>query len=306
MNSAGSEPALIGLDWGTSSFRAYLIGADGGVISSVSAPEGILHVEGGNFEAAFQRLVGRWAAEHDVPVIASGMITSRNGWIETPYVGLPSGAAELAAAMTAHTLADGRKIHFVTGMTGTTSGAPDVMRGEETQIAGAVAAGGGSGVFVLPGTHSKWVAVEDGKITSFATFMTGDVFGAMRGHTILGTLMEDGEGSTDALLRGARASKDGGLGLLHSLFTARTLPLFGEMSKAQAADYLSGLLIGAEVQGARALAGGSDQVVLIGRGDLNTRYAQVLEVFGLKAVEAGDHIVARGHFEIAKAGGLLQ
>ena len=296
MNSAGSEPALIGLDWGTSSFRAYLIGADGGVISSVAAPEGILHVEGGNFEAAFGRLVGPWAAEHNVPVIASGMIPSRNGWVETPYVGLPSGAAELAAAMTTHTLANGRKIHFVTGMTAETSGAPDVMRGEETQIAGAVAAGGGSGVFVLPGTHSKWVAVEEGKITSFATFMTGDVFGAMRGHTILGALMDEGEGSGAALLRGAQASRDGGLGLLHSLFTARTLPLFGEITKSEAADYLSGLLIGAEVQGARALAGDHGQVVLIGRGDLNTRYAQVLEVFGLKAVEAGDHIVARGHF----------
>ena len=307
MNSVASGPALIGLDWGTTSFRAYLIGSDGDVLDRLSAPQGIRQVEGGDFDAAFARLLGPWLDRHAMPVVASGMITSRNGWVETPYMPLPGGAAELAQALVPHRCSGGQIIHFVTGMATHTDGAPDVMRGEETQIVGAVAGGRRDGVFVLPGTHSKWVKVRAGRIISYATFMTGEVFAALCGHTILGALMRQGGGDRDfdALLQGIAVVRRSGLGLLHSLFTARTLPLFEQISPEDTSDYLSGLLIGTELMGAVQFAPDLQEAMVLGRGDLAGRYAAALDAFGIKALTTEDGIVARGHYAIAKAGGLL-
>ena len=136
---------------------------------------------------------GPWLAEADVPVIVSGMITSRNGWVETPYVDLPAGPAELADKLTRHPLSAGpdRALHHrATALDAT--GAPDVMRGEETEIAGLLGQGFDDGLIVMPGTHAKWVRIEAGRIADFETFMTGEVFAALKDATILGTLMEDG------------------------------------------------------------------------------------------------------------------
>ncbi|MEM9574545.1 MAG: 2-dehydro-3-deoxygalactonokinase, partial [Pseudomonadota bacterium] len=156
MSLAVSEPALIGIDWGTSSLRAFLIGAKGEVLDRISKAQGIMHVEDGNFEETFQELVENWLEHGKLPVVASGMITSRNGWVETPYVNVPAGSAELAAALVSLETRSGVTINFITGMTTEHEGAPDVMRGEETQIIGASALGMDDGVFVMPGTHSKW------------------------------------------------------------------------------------------------------------------------------------------------------
>ncbi|MEP2532715.1 2-dehydro-3-deoxygalactonokinase [Shimia sp.] len=117
MNSVASKPALIGIDWGTSSLRAFLIGAGGEVLDQVSKPEGIMHVKNGDFEGSFRDLIGPWENATKLPVIASGMITSRNGWFETPYVSVPSGVQELAGALVRHKSSDGMTVTFVTGMT---------------------------------------------------------------------------------------------------------------------------------------------------------------------------------------------
>jgi len=155
MSSAASEPVLIGLDWGTSSARAYLIGGHGDVLDSVSTDRGIMQIVGREFESACGELLARWRDLVGMPVVASGMITSRQGWIETPYLPLPAGSDALAHALVAHRTASGIELHFVGGLVTQANGAPDVIRGEETQIVGAVAAGLGDGVFVMPGTHSK-------------------------------------------------------------------------------------------------------------------------------------------------------
>ncbi len=149
---------LIGIDWGTSSFRAWLMGDAAAVLAEIPSGPGILAVPGGDFDAAFQTALGPWlAATPDLPVIASGMITSRNGWVETPYLPLPLDATALADALTTHRTRNGHTVHFVTGaIQNPHDGRPDVMRGEETEIIGHLAAGGGDGLFVLPGTHSKW------------------------------------------------------------------------------------------------------------------------------------------------------
>jgi 2-dehydro-3-deoxygalactonokinase len=181
-----SPPALIGLDWGTTSFRAYRLDRSGDALEARSAPAGILRVPGGDFEGVFEREVGPWLSERPaLPVIASGMITSRQGWVEVPYCPCPAGSAEIARALYRHETRAGRTIHFVPGLSIVgADGVPDVIRGEETQIVGAIGdeAGAASGcrLLVLPGTHSKWALVEGSRLVWFATFMTGELFGVLK------------------------------------------------------------------------------------------------------------------------------
>lgn len=304
MNSVASEPALIGIDWGTSSLRAFLIGAGGEVLDHISKPLGIMQVKDGDFEGSFKDLVGPWQHAIGLPIIASGMITSRNGWVETPYVSVPSGVQQLADAVVTHKTSDGTTVTFVTGMTADHNGAPDVMRGEETQIIGASALGMSDGIFVMPGTHSKWITVRSDQIEDYSTYMTGEVFAALSKHTILATLMEDAPFQEDAFRKGCAAGLADGSKLLHDLFAVRTLPLFGKITGTMVKDYLSGLLIGAEVKGAD-VAQIKGPVTIIGRDDLADRYEIALSIAGLKTNRAPDDIVARGHFMIAQAAGLL-
>lgn len=304
MNSVVSDPALIGIDWGTSSLRAFLIGAEGEVLDQLSNPQGIMHVENGDFEGVFRELVADWVKDTGLPVIASGMITSRNGWVETPYLQVPSGVRELADALVSHQMSDGMTVTFVTGMTTERGGSPDVMRGEETQIIGASAFGVSDGVFVLPGTHSKWITVQNNRIEDYATFMTGEVFAALRHHTILGTLMSEGPFQEGAFRKGCAAGLISGSRLLHDLFSVRTLPLFGKISGDMVEDYLSGMLIGAELKGIDPESI-IDPVTIVGRSDLADRYEIAMSVAGLKTQRAPDDIVAQGHFLIARAAGLV-
>ncbi|WP_424971640.1 2-dehydro-3-deoxygalactonokinase [Dinoroseobacter sp. S76] len=305
MNSAASEPALIGIDWGTSSLRAFLIGAQGEVLDKVSSAEGIMHVKDGDFEAVFRKLIAVWGANAKVPVLASGMITSRNGWVETPYAQVPLGAGDLARALVPHPTSCGMDLRFITGVTTDHAAGPDVMRGEETQIIGAQALGMSDGTFVMPGTHSKWIRVADDRIEDYATYMTGEIFAALKGHTILGTLIEDGPYDAEGFSRGVAAGLDKGSSLLHDLFHVRTLPLMGRMESRSVADFLSGLLIGAEVKAAQDRGDATAAVTIIGRSDLADRYETALTAAGLHSTRAPDDIVASGHFLIAQAAGLI-
>ncbi|WP_295042482.1 2-dehydro-3-deoxygalactonokinase [uncultured Paracoccus sp.] len=289
--------ALIGIDWGTTSFRAWRMGPGGTVLDSVADGPGILAAAElpGGFRQALQDRIGPWLGS--APVIASGMITSRNGWVETPYLPLPLDAAALAANLTLR-----HGIHFVTGAVSDPDGpAPDVMRGEETEIIGHLAAGDGDGLFVLPGTHSKWARAEGGRITAFRSVMTGEVFAALRDHTILGRLIQPGPGSEDAFRRGVRAGQAGGP-LLGRIFSARTLALLDRLAGDQIADYLSGLLIGDEV--AQGVRDGDGPVTIIGRGDLAQRYQLAFDLLGHDARIAPPGRAQRGLWDIARIRGL--
>jgi 2-dehydro-3-deoxygalactonokinase len=303
--------ALIGLDWGTSSLRAYRIGADGGVIERKSADAGIMQIEGGDFEGALEREVGAWMdAEPDTPVLASGMIASRQGWVQAPYVACPAGIGELAAALLRHATARGRRLHFVPGLSFLAEdGVPDVIRGEETQILGEIGPGEGARLLVLPGTHSKWVLAAGDRIEGFATFMTGELFAVLKRHSILGRLMKEGGEDAAAFAQGLAYAGEAGSGLLKRLFSARTLGLFDRLQPEGVASYLSGLLIGTEIEEATAWTrgrGAADEVTVIGASDLAERYGQALEAKRLSARRAADDIAARGLFRIARAGGLLR
>ena len=305
MSSGASDPALIGVDWGTSSFRAFLIDAGGTILQSKTADHGILKVKDRNFRSVLESHINDWLEGGSLPVIISGMVTSRNGWIETPYADLPAGVDVLASSLTSRTIAPGFDLHLVSGLTTRNDGAPDVMRGEETQIAGILEDGIRDGIIVMPGTHSKWLILENGLVENYATFMTGEIFAALCSNTILGQLAADGPPSPQAFARGVERARERGTELLHSLFSVRTLRLFDELAAHETTEYLSGLLIGAEIQGAMALLGEPDTVRLVGRHDLNERYQLALQTFGIDSAVTREDSAARGHYSIARAKGLL-
>jgi 2-dehydro-3-deoxygalactonokinase len=198
----------------------------------------------------------------------------------------------------------GRAISLVPGLSTDNDGMPDVMRGEETQIFGALALSGrDEGLFVLPGTHSKWAEVHGGRIVSFRTFMTGEAFSALKGHTILGRLMAEGH-DADAFARGVRegaAVKSAGA-LLNRLFATRTYGLMDKLPATALSDYLSGLLIGAEV--AEATRQSADIVTIIASPALAQRYDAALGLLGCASTLAPNDCVAAGHWRIARSAGL--
>ena len=306
--------ALIGIDWGTTSFRAYRIAADGRVLETRTAAAGILEVAGGAFEAVLEREIGGWlAAARDLPVIASGMITSRQGWVEVPYCACPAGSPEIAGALLRHQTDAGRAIHFVPGLSLTgADGVPDVMRGEETQILGELGGERARRAFVLPGTHSKWAFAEGGRIVWFATFMTGELFAVLKAHSILGRLMagEAADEATDgaAFARGLAYAREGPGGLLKRLFSARTLGLFDQLPASGIASYLSGLLIGSEIAEARACLPelpAAGEITVIGGSKLARRYRDAIEAAGLRVRAGHPDASARGQLLIARAAGLV-
>jgi 2-dehydro-3-deoxygalactonokinase len=283
-------PRLIAVDWGTSSLRGALLDEAGRVLEEKNSPLGILNVPNGDFAGVFAEQFAGWLKPGGASCLISGMAGSRQGWAEAPYVACPAGLPELAQHL--RWIERGR-IAIVPGLSDTQGDVPDVMRGEEVQIFGAMRlAGLTDGLFVLPGTHSKWATVRAGRVTGFRTFMTGEVYGLFTQHSILARTLDTAAPlDEEAFLRGiARAG--GGEGLLHNAFGVRALGLFGRLSPAQSASYLSGLLIGEELAQQTLPEGG--EVIVIGASALVERYALALgrkgtkvRAFGAEATWAG-------------------
>ena len=294
-----TEPKLIGVDWGTSSLRAYLLGAGGVVLDRTSAPRGIMAVEDGRFGDALDAAIAPWRGQ--APILLAGMIGSRQGWREAPYVACPATLAALAAAVLP---ASGDVPAIVPGvLQGGTL--PGVMRGEETQIMGAITSGADARV-VLPGTHSKWVTVRGGRIERFRTFMTGELFAVLRRHSILGRFVTGepaaGDGASDAFRRGVETARTAGEGIGALLFTARSLVLTGQLEPDASLDYLSGLLIGDEI--GHAIADAPGTITLIGDPALCALYRAALRPFDIEAVLADDAAPV-GLWRIATAASLV-
>jgi 2-dehydro-3-deoxygalactonokinase len=296
--------ALIGVDWGTSNFRAFLLDASGKILDRRSGPHGIMTVADQKFGQVLTARVGEWLSEGRLPILMSGMIGSRQGWVEATYVATPAGIGDLAAALAVVPFeAD---VRIVAGLTTLKNRVHDVIRGEETQVFGALAQLGiDSGRFLLPGTHSKWVTVESGRVTSFATYMTGEVFAAARDHTILGRLMQDGTPSGSAFLHGvsdgARPGSPGAL--LNRLFAVRTSGLFGEIAGPDLSDYLSGLLIGAEL--ADQPTDNALPLHIIASDALAERYRMAAASLGIATEIVPSDCIADGYIAIARMAGLI-
>lgn len=240
---------MIAVDWGTSNFRAFLLDEGGAIRERRASAQGLMRVEGGGFAETLRAEVGDWMeAGGEQTVVLCGMVGSRHGWVETPYLPCPVTPRELAAGMVEVPFT-GARVLIVPGVEGTgAAGVPEVMRGEETASVGCMGDMKGEGLICLPGTHSKWVQVDGGAIQSFTTSMTGEVYAAVREHTILAQLMSpDTTVDREAFAMGVERSGEGG-GLLQQLFSVRTLRLKGVLAEAGASSYLSGLLIGHEVR----------------------------------------------------------
>lgn len=291
---------LIGLDWGTSSLRAYRLDATGAVAEMREQPWGIRRLPEGGFATALARILEGWP---DLPLLACGMVGSRGGWSETPYVELPADAAQLGCALGQVQIAEGRCLHIVPGLHDRHG--PDVMRGEETQLIGALVqrpelAPGST--WILPGTHSKWVSVRDHAIRDFSTLMTGELFAVLRQHSILGSAVESSVDDTDAFARGVANARDcGAAGGLSRLFSARALMLEGELPPASVHDYLSGLLIGEELRSVLASErfDCTNPIQLIGDAALCQRYRRAAEHFDLTLAEPVADAAAHGLWHIA-------
>lgn len=306
------DAALIAVDWGTTSFRAWLVDGVGTIVDRIEAPSGILQVADGNFGGAFDRLAGPWLGRQGtLPAVASGMIGSRQGWREVPYIGCPAGAVHLAEKLVPVTSPAGYEVWLVPGvMRIDGEGVPDVMRGEETQIVGCLGEGDPPRrVFVLPGTHSKWAIVEAGRIARFATFMTGELFATLKDHSILGRLMVGGTHDVDAFRRGVEQTAKPDAGLLKNLFSARALPLLNGLPAAAVASYLSGLLIGHEVAEAIAWVGvphvATSRPTIVGSAVLAPRYAQALSILGIDSRTGSEDAAVAGIRRILIAAGPL-
>jgi 2-dehydro-3-deoxygalactonokinase len=318
---------LIALDWGTSSLRAYRLGDGGAILDIRPLPWGIMNLpplpaaaaaagdNNAGFAEALKQACGDWhEAQPDAPVIACGMIGSKQGWREAPYLNTPLTVDQIGTALTGFDTGCGFRLHVVPGLL-QQSALPNVMRGEETQIAGVVAqrlAAGKStqGLLIgLPGTHSKWARVEHDRIIHFDTFMTGEVYAALSNHTILGRTMQRGGGDDDAFRRGlaVAGSPQGAMGVLSTIFSCRTLGLTGALEATAQPDYLSGLLIGHEVAALRQSMQERPpgDIVLIGEAALCMRYQKALESYGMTPVSLALHATPYGLWKLAHDAGLL-
>lgn len=335
---SADRAALIALDWGTTSLRAYLFDAAGNVLDARESTAGIMNLPcaaaQGGFDAAFDAVCGAWLDRvPGLPVIAAGMVGSAQGWVEAPYVDAPTNADALVAGIVRVQTARGVPLHIVPGVL-QRGELPNVMRGEETQIFGALtnrsapneaakatantantaaAQDAPRSLIGLPGTHAKWVVVRGDQIERFHTFMTGEIFAALRDHTILGRTMASPDHlDTEAFLRGVNIAREKGqAGLLATVFSTRTLGLTGQLKSEQQPDYLSGLLIGHELAGLDAVlaqhqTGLSGHALrLIGNEALCERYRLALTQFGCTQADLVKEATEHGLWRIATQAGLV-
>ena len=307
------KPILISADWGTTSLRAFLLDRRGAIVDRRETPKGIMKVSDGDFSGTFSALTGRWLNDSpDIPVLLSGMIGSEQGWAVAPHIPLPARLADLAAALHAVPLTDKRCAYIVPGLTTVgVHSVHDIIRGEETQIVGALDdSASGESVLCLPGTHSKWVTIADGAISGFQTSLTGETLAILSDNSILGRLMEnsaiDNEKEETAFVQGlTRATQHGGL--LHHLFGVRSQGYCRVIPRSGLRLYLAGILIGHEIRGMREIYPRLKSINIIAGQEIAERYACALEFFGLQTTRVDGAAAAfGGHLKIARAAGLIR
>ncbi|MGB6105838.1 MAG: 2-dehydro-3-deoxygalactonokinase [Pusillimonas sp.] len=291
---------MIAVDWGTSRLRAYLLDKNGQILAQESGNVGVMTIRQGGFSEVLEEMVGPWLAQGAGPVFMSGMVGSRQGWAEAPYVQCPASLDDIAAGVASVHWGNDRSAFIVPGLACIdNNGVPDFLRGEETQALGALHdLPSGELSLYLPGTHSKHLHVRDGNIESFVTHMTGEIYSVMRSHSILGRIMDgiDTDMDTPAFDAGLRRARDSG-GLSHHLFGVRARALAGELSSTETASYLSGILIGHEV----STTDTKRQIFIVGAEKLSELYLRAFEFAGANAELVEPDIAALGLYRVARA-----
>lgn len=304
------DAALVALDWGTSSLRAWLLGRGGEVLDGRRSGQGLLTVTRqaqGEVAAAYESVLaetcGDWLGD-GLAALACGMVGSAHGWVDAGYRDVPAALSDPELVAVEHR--SGR-LHVVPGLRlpGTAERAGDVMRGEETQVLGVLDAlpDADELTVVLPGTHSKWVSVRGGVVETFATAMTGELYAVLLEHSILATTAGDPVRDDEAFRRGlARAGS--GRGLQAELFGTRASALDGSLPAGSVSDYVSGLLVGDEVAHLLPALGGPP-LVLCGGDDIRRRYAAALGAHGVEPQHLTEDVTVRGLWRTAVGAGLV-
>jgi len=295
-------------DWGTTNRRAWAVDRDGNVLDQRKDDQGLLGVKDRQFEPSFRSFIGDWLqkAAPTAPIVMAGMVGSKLGWREAPYVSTPAKFAQLAMNLVALPDLDFHPIRIAPGLSARENGRPDVMRGEECQLYGLWLQTKATRLCVLPGTHSKWAEIRDGGLAGFRTYMTGELFSQLSTSGTLAQLMKkDAPHDQAAFQRGLSVSEGATAGgLLNRLFSVRSLGLFGELPGEALASYLSGLLIGAELRD--ATAGLTGTVAVIGSSRMNDLYVSALRTIGIKAEPIdGDPLLRTALLAIARDAGLM-
>jgi len=283
------KPDWIAVDWGTSNMRAWAMTSSGTVLADVRSDQGMGGLAPDAFAPALRQAIAGW--DHtEVPIIACGMVGARQGWIEAPYAATPCTATP--DGFTKPDAGD-LDVHIIAGVM--QANPVDVMRGEETQIAGFLARNKNwDGVICLPGTHTKWVHISADEIVSFQTYMTGDLFAAIAGHTVLRHSVTADGWDDSAFDAGVADAMDRPERLAARLFSLRAEGLLNAMPNAAARARLSGLLIGAELAGAKPYWIGQ-QIAVIGAGGLSALYVRALAAQSAPATQVkGDAITLAG------------
>ncbi len=268
----------IAVDWGTTHLRVWAIGHDGQVIAGRNSDRGMAKLDRSEFEPAIRALIADWIpADRDIPIIACGMVGSRQGWAEAEYIATPCappGVTHLArpanTTLSVHILAGIKQVNPA-----------DVMRGEETQIAGYLRQQPDfDGVICLPGTHTKWVRVSAGKVVRFQTFMTGELFGLLSEKSVLHQSVATSGWDSSAFLQAVDDAVAQPASMAAELFRLRASSLIDAMPPQKARARLSGLLIGLELAAARPIWR-DIKVTIVGRNDLAHLYQAGLEARGV-------------------------
>jgi len=300
-----SEAVCAAIDWGTTRFRAWLLDAAGEPVAERRSDEGMSALKREQFAGVLEMHLAAMGAGASLPVVICGMAGSRQGWLEAPYVDAPARFDQIFASAVA-VPGVRREVRIVPGIAERDPSRPDVMRGEETQLAGIAATEGGGALLVcMPGTHCKWVELAGDTVTGFTTWMTGELYSVLSQHSILRhavggapvRITADGPVFLDWLEDGLTHPADAA----SRLFRIRASTLLTGMEPAQAAAALSGLLIGSEVGSARALFGTGRKTVLVGSGQLGALYGEALRRAGFNASPVdGDKVVRAGLAEAAR------
>ncbi|KHJ54644.1 hypothetical protein LA66_08605 [Aureimonas altamirensis] len=262
------------VDWGTTSFRLWAVDADGAILAERRSGEGL--TSAGDFDAVLESHAAALGVGIDVPAILCGMVGARTGWLEAPYLDAPVHFSDVAGRAT-RVKAASRTVFILPGVS-QRAPAPDVMRGEETKLLGL---GRDDGLVLMPGTHTKWARLDGGFLSGFSTFMTGEIFAHLRGAptSVLRQAVGDAplaETSGPVFADAVRAGFEAPERLANTAFGVRAGWLIDGTSAADGLARLSGLLIGAEIAGARTLYADLDGVVPLGAGPGAQAYLDAL------------------------------
>ncbi|SNY89980.1 2-dehydro-3-deoxygalactonokinase [Cohaesibacter sp. ES.047] len=309
VTSDKSSATWVGIDWGTTNIRAYLLDASARILDKHTLARHIKDCNDDGWTTVYQTLIEGWNVTDETPVIICGMAGSKFGWVEAPYASCPAGVSDLVAKAVHPD--DIENIMILPGLCCKDDrGNHDVIRGEETQLLGLFEQSSLiTRLICAPGTHTKWISADNYTVRNFHTTMTGELFGLLTEHSILAqSIAKSSSSAVGAKFEdGVRMAAEGG-GLLADIFKVRANSLFNELNPEDAGDFLSGILVGTDVfQEVSSLDHGLVSVPLIGPKPLSERYARALSHFGIEGIVLdAEELTIAGLASVARQMGIVE